>query len=163
MQPMLLTSWLQLLSYNVLTIMAEVCTVATAMASVSWVWGSWIYHLSLWLSQLSTVLTKDGSLHTHYTFTPWVVLYSPSIEHQVGGTLILHLFLKRLMSHISDLMSIIRWNTNIFTIIKREIGKLKTQWDGIPIFSQSSKEKLASWKHNEMEYRYSHNHEKRNG
>ena len=35
MQPVLLTSWLQLLSYKVWTITAEVCTVAVAIASVS--------------------------------------------------------------------------------------------------------------------------------
>ena len=31
-----------------------------------------------------------------------------------------------LMIHISDLIMIIRWSTNIFTIIKKEMGKLKT-------------------------------------
>ena len=35
MQPTLLTSWLQLLSYKVWTITAEVCTVAAAIASAS--------------------------------------------------------------------------------------------------------------------------------
>ena len=34
MQPTLLTSWLQLLSYKVYTITAEVCTVAAAVASI---------------------------------------------------------------------------------------------------------------------------------
>ena len=40
-----------------------------------------------------TDLTKDGSPRTGYTFTPWVVSFTPpSIEHQVGGTSILRLF-----------------------------------------------------------------------
>ena len=40
-----------------------------------------------------TDLTKDESPHTGYTFTPWVVSFTPpSIEHQVGGTSILRLF-----------------------------------------------------------------------
>ena len=40
-----------------------------------------------------TDLTKDGSPRTGYTFTPWVVSFTPpSIEHQAGGTSILRLF-----------------------------------------------------------------------
>ena len=40
-----------------------------------------------------TDLTKDESPHTGYTFTPWVVSFTPpSIEHQVGGSSILRLF-----------------------------------------------------------------------
>ena len=48
-----------------------------------------------WRSFLCSVtdLTKDESPHTGYTFTPWVVSFTPpSIEHQVGGTSILRLF-----------------------------------------------------------------------
>ena len=41
-----------------------------------------IFHFSRWLGQLRTVLTKDESPHTGYTFTPWVVSFTPpSIEH----------------------------------------------------------------------------------
>ena len=32
---------------------------------------------SFWLGQLSSVLTKDESPHTGYTFTPWVVSFTP--------------------------------------------------------------------------------------
>ena len=40
-----------------------------------------------------TDLTKGESPHTGYTFTPWVVSFTPpSIEHRVGGTSILRLF-----------------------------------------------------------------------
>ena len=43
-----------------------------------------------------TDLTKDESPHTGYTFTPWVVSFTPpSIEHQVGGTSILRLFRRK--------------------------------------------------------------------
>ena len=49
---------------------------------VCWGRSSQIFHFSRWLGQLSTVLTKDESPHTGYTFTPWVVpLTPPSIEH----------------------------------------------------------------------------------
>ena len=49
---------------------------------VCWGCSSRIFHFSLWLGQLSTVLTKDESPHTGYTFTPWVVSFTPpSIEH----------------------------------------------------------------------------------
>ena len=47
-------------------------------------WGRYsrIFHFSRWLGQLSTVLTKDESPHTGYTFTPWVVSFTPPrIEH----------------------------------------------------------------------------------
>ena len=47
-------------------------------------WGrsSRIFHFSRWLGQLRTALTKDESPHTGYTFTPWVVSFTPpSIEH----------------------------------------------------------------------------------
>ena len=38
--------------------------------------------LSCWLGQLRTVITKDESPHTGYTFTPWVVSFTPpSIKH----------------------------------------------------------------------------------
>ena len=41
-----------------------------------------IFHFSRWLGQLRIVLTKDESPHTGYTFTPWVVSFTPpSIEH----------------------------------------------------------------------------------
>ena len=44
--------------------------------------SSKIFHFSRWHGQLSTVLTKDESPHTGYTFTPWVVSFTPpSIEH----------------------------------------------------------------------------------
>ena len=44
--------------------------------------SSRIFHFSRWLGQLSTVLTKDESPHTGYTFTPWVVSFTPPrIEH----------------------------------------------------------------------------------
>ena len=40
-----------------------------------------------------TGLTKDESPHTGYTFTPWVVSFTPpGIEHQVGGASVLRLF-----------------------------------------------------------------------
>ena len=50
---------------------------------VCWGRSSQIFHFSRWLGQLSTaVLTKDESPHTGYTFTPWVVSFTPpSIEH----------------------------------------------------------------------------------
>ena len=49
---------------------------------VCWRRSSRIFHFSRWLGQLSTVLTKDESPHTGYTFTPWVVSFTPpSIEH----------------------------------------------------------------------------------
>ena len=44
---------------------------------VSWGRSSQILHFSRWLGQLSTVLTKDESPHTGYTFTPWVVSFTP--------------------------------------------------------------------------------------
>ena len=47
-------------------------------------WGrpSRIFHFSRWLGQLSTVLIKDETPHTGYTFTPWVVSFTPpNIEH----------------------------------------------------------------------------------
>ena len=82
MQPTLLTSWRQLLSYKVQTITAEVCTVAAAIAFASVDRSSRIFHFSHWLGQLSTVLTKDEIPLTGYTFTPWVVSFTPlSIEH----------------------------------------------------------------------------------
>ena len=50
-----------------------------------------------------TDLTKDESPHTGYTFTPWVVSFTPpSIEHQVGGTSILRLFRRTVESHGID-------------------------------------------------------------
>ena len=59
---------------------------------VCWGPSSRIFHFSRWLGQLSSVLTKDESPHTGYTFTPWVVSFTPPrIEHQVGGTSILRL------------------------------------------------------------------------
>ena len=49
---------------------------------VCWRCSSRIVHFSRWLDQLSTVLTNDESPHTGYTFTPWVVSFTPpSIEH----------------------------------------------------------------------------------
>ena len=49
---------------------------------VCWRPSSRKFHFSRWLGQLSTVLTKDKSPHTGYTFTPWVVSFTPpSIEH----------------------------------------------------------------------------------
>ena len=68
-------------------------------------WGrfSLIFHFSRWLGQLSTVLTKDESPHTGYTFTPWVVFFTPpSIEHYVGGTSILRLIRTTMESHEKD-------------------------------------------------------------
>ena len=57
-----------------------------------WVRSSRIFHFSRWFGQLSTDLTKDESPHTRYTFTTWVVYFTPpSIEHKVGGTSILRL------------------------------------------------------------------------
>ena len=48
-------------------------------------------------------LTKDESPHTGYTFTPWVVSFTPpSIEHKVGGTSILRLFRRTVDSHEID-------------------------------------------------------------
>ena len=44
---------------------------------VCWGRSSRIFHFSHWLGQLSTVLTKDESPHTGYTFTPWVVSFTP--------------------------------------------------------------------------------------
>ena len=50
-----------------------------------------------------TDLTKDESPHTGYTFTPWVVSFTPpSIDHQVGGTSILCLFRRTVDSHEVD-------------------------------------------------------------
>ena len=49
---------------------------------VCWGRSSRIFHFSRWHGQLSTVLTKDESPHTGYTFTPWVVSFTPPrIEH----------------------------------------------------------------------------------
>ena len=49
---------------------------------VCWGRSSRIFHFSRWLGQLRTVLTKDESPHTSYTFTPWVGSFTPpSIEH----------------------------------------------------------------------------------
>ena len=49
---------------------------------VCWGRSSRIFHFPSWLGQVSTVLTKDESPHTGYTFTPWVVSFTPpSIEH----------------------------------------------------------------------------------
>ena len=59
MQPTLLTSWIQILSYKVQTITAEVFTVAAAIVFASVDRSSQIFHFSHWLGQLSTVLTKD--------------------------------------------------------------------------------------------------------
>ena len=39
--------------------------------------SSRIFYFSRWLGQLSTVLSKHESPHTGYTFTPWVVSYTP--------------------------------------------------------------------------------------
>ena len=56
---------------------------------VCWGRSSWISHFSRWLGQLSTVLTKDESPHTGYTFTHWVVSFTPpSIEYEVGGVVL---------------------------------------------------------------------------
>ena len=46
---------------------------------VCWVRSSRIHHLSHWLGQLLTVLTKDESPHTFYTFTPRVVSFTPHL------------------------------------------------------------------------------------
>ena len=65
--------------------------------------SSRIFHFSHWLGQLSTVVTKDESPHTGYTFTPWVVSFTPpSIEHKVGGTSILRLTRTTMESHEND-------------------------------------------------------------
>ena len=70
---------------------------------VCWGRSSRIVHFSRWLCQFSTVLTKDESPHTGYTFTPWVVYLSPhSIEHFVGGTSILRLIQRTTESHEND-------------------------------------------------------------
>ena len=46
-----------------------------------------IFHFSHWLGQLSTDLIKAESPYTGYTFTLYVVSFSPlSIVQQVGGT-----------------------------------------------------------------------------
>ena len=44
---------------------------------VCWWRTSRIFHFLRWLGQLHTVLTKDESPHTGYTFTPWVVSFTP--------------------------------------------------------------------------------------
>ena len=44
---------------------------------ICWVSFSRIHRFLLWLGQLSTVLTKDGSPHTDYTFTPEWCLLTP--------------------------------------------------------------------------------------
>ena len=50
-----------------------------------------------------TDLTKDESPHTGYTFTPWMVSFTPpGIQHQVGGTSILRLFRRTVGSHKID-------------------------------------------------------------
>ena len=43
---------------------------------IYWVCSSWVFHFLRWLEQLNTVLTKDGSPHTGYTFTSWVGAFS---------------------------------------------------------------------------------------
>ena len=49
---------------------------------VCWGRSNRIFHFSRWLGQLLTVLTKDESPHTGYTFTPWVMSFTPpNIEH----------------------------------------------------------------------------------
>ena len=49
---------------------------------VCWGRSSRIFHFSRWLGELRTVLTKEESPHTGYTFPPWVVSFTPpSIEH----------------------------------------------------------------------------------
>ena len=45
---------------------------------VCWGRSSRIFHFSRRLGQLSAVLTKDESPHTGYTFTPWVVSFTPT-------------------------------------------------------------------------------------
>ena len=40
-----------------------------------------------WLDQLSTVLTKDESPHTGYTFTPWAVSFTPLAQSTGKGDL----------------------------------------------------------------------------
>ena len=80
MQPTLLTSWLQLqgVDYHSWGLYSRRCY----CIRVCWRRSSRIFHFSRWLGQLSTVLTMDESPHTGYTFTPWVVSFTPpSIEH----------------------------------------------------------------------------------
>ena len=48
---------------------------------VCWGRSSRIFHCSRWLGQLSTVLTKD----TGYTFTPWVVSFTPPSTDRALG------------------------------------------------------------------------------
>ena len=68
---------------------------------VCWRRSCRISHFSRCLGQLITVLTKDESPHTGYTFTPWVVSFT-SIELYVGGTSILHLIRTTMESHEND-------------------------------------------------------------
>ena len=82
--------------YNYAAHAADILSTTTVVQGVdnhSWGWycycvcvcwgrSSRIFHFSHWLSQLRTVLTKAESPHTGYTFTPWVVSFTPpSIEH----------------------------------------------------------------------------------
>ena len=69
---------------------------------VFWGRSSRIFHFSRWLGQLSTVLTKDESPHTGYTFTPWVVSFTPPSIEQVRGTSILRLIRTMMESHEKD-------------------------------------------------------------
>ena len=63
----------------------------------------WLQLLITLPGQLSTVLAKDQSPHAGYTFTPWVMSFTPqSIEHQVGGTSMLRLFQRTEDSHEND-------------------------------------------------------------
>ena len=52
---------------------------------VCWRRCSRIFHFARWLGQLSTVLTKDESPHTGYTFTPWVVSFFYSPQYRALG------------------------------------------------------------------------------
>ena len=44
---------------------------------ICWWRSSRIFHFSRWLDQLNTFLTKDERQHAGYTFTPWVVYFTP--------------------------------------------------------------------------------------
>ena len=73
---------------------------------VCWGRSSRIFHFSHWLSQVSTVLTKDESPLTGYTFTAWVVSFTPpSMEHSVGGTSILRLIRRTMESHMRRILA----------------------------------------------------------
>ena len=80
---------------------------------------------------IATVLTKDESPHTGYTFAHWLVSFTPPRrEHQVGGTAILRLFRRPIESHemrfwvsrLDSLVGVVTWNQAL------NLGHLPKYW-----------------------------------